>query len=229
MEHVDGSSDLLEPACVHHGDAIGDLEGIFPVVRHEHGRHARRGVEPPQPGPQVLADACVEGAEWLVEQQDAGLRGERAGERDPLPLPARELRRSPVREPLEPHVAEELAHAIGDARLRRAAHAEAEGDVLEDRHVLEERVVLEDQPHVARGGGGARHVGPVEAHRSRIRRLEPGEDAQERRLAATRGPEQREQLALRHLQRDIVERRVRPEALADPLDFEAHDETFTFR
>ena len=31
------------------------------------------------------------------------------------------------------------------------------------------------------------------------------------------------------LQRHVVERRVRPEALADPLDFEAHDVTLTFR
>ena len=44
-----------------------------------------------QPATQVLPDLGVERAERLVEQEDARLDRERAGERHALPLAAREL------------------------------------------------------------------------------------------------------------------------------------------
>jgi len=46
-------------------------------------------VKPTKPAPQVLADACIKGAEGLVEQQHPGLDRERTRKRHPLPLAAR--------------------------------------------------------------------------------------------------------------------------------------------
>ena len=56
-------------------------------------------VEAAQPGAQLLANARVERAERLVEQQHLRLDGERARERHPLPLAARELRRIALANP----------------------------------------------------------------------------------------------------------------------------------
>ena len=57
---------------------------------------------------QLLADARVERAERLVEQQHLGLDGERPGERHALPLAARELRRVAVAQVPDLHQLEQL-------------------------------------------------------------------------------------------------------------------------
>ena len=71
---------LFDAPVVHDHDAVGDLERLFLVVRHEHAGHVHVVVQPPQPPPQFLADLGVEGAERLVEQQHARLDRERARE-----------------------------------------------------------------------------------------------------------------------------------------------------
>ena len=58
-------------------------------------------VQASQPDAQLLADARVERAERLVEQQHLGLDRERPGERHALPLAARELGRVAVGEVLD--------------------------------------------------------------------------------------------------------------------------------
>ena len=107
-------ADLLDPALVHEHDAVGDLHRLLLVVRDEDRRHVDLVVEAPQPGSQLLADAGVERAEGLVEQQHLRLDGERARERHALALAARELRRVAVGKALELHE-------------RRAARAPARG------------------------------------------------------------------------------------------------------
>ena len=77
-----------------------------------------------------------------------------------------------------------LAVDLGVARAPRPRpHAQAEGDVLEHRHVPEERVVLEDEadrpvPRVRAG-----RILALEDDRTGVGRLEPGDDPQQRRLA----------------------------------------------
>ena len=116
------------------------------------------------------------------------------------------------------------AIAGGRRPVAAAAHPQAEGDVLEDRHVPEEGVVLEDEAHLALARGHVRHVVAVEEHpaAARVGELEAGDDPQERRLARARGAEERHELALGHVQVDAVEGGVRPELLADAVGLDAH-------
>jgi hypothetical protein len=77
-----------------------------------------------------------------------------------------------------------LQHALADLVLGHAVLAQAEGDVLLDRHVREERVGLEhhvDRPLVGRGSG---QIGAVQNDLARGRLLETGQHAQQRGLAA---------------------------------------------
>ena len=77
-----------------------------------------------------------------------------------------------MREPVELHELEERVHALRDRRfgrpVRARTHAQAEGDVLEDREMVEQRVVLEDEAHLALARVDGRGVFAVERHAARI-------------------------------------------------------------
>ena len=113
--------------------------------------------------PQVGAHLGVERAERLVEQQHLRVDGERAGQRHPLALAAGQLRRVAVLEPVEADDLEQLVDLPGDLGLGPLADRQAEGDVVAHRHVLERRVVLEDEPDAALL---RRHAGDVASRRS---------------------------------------------------------------
>src|SRR5439155_16483308 len=104
-------------------------------------------------------------------------------EAHPLALAAGELRGIALREPLELHEPQQLADALPDLRARHLADLEAERDILLDRHVLERRVVLEDEPDPALLRAAAGHLLLRDVDRARIRALEAGDAAQQRRLA----------------------------------------------
>ena len=74
---------------------------------------------------------------------------DRPGEGDPLLLSAGELGRVVAVPAGELHELEHLGDPAGDLRLRQLALAQRVGDVLGDRHVREQRVVLEEHAEVA--------------------------------------------------------------------------------
>ena len=114
---VRGRADLLDPAVVHDHDAVRDFERLFLVVRHEHARHVDLVVQAAQPAAQFLADARVERAERLVQQQHARLDRQRARQRDALPLAAGELVRVAVGQPVELHELEQRVHLFRNVLL----------------------------------------------------------------------------------------------------------------
>ena len=119
---------------------------LFLVVRDVDEGDADLGLDPLQLDLHLLAELQVERAQRLVEQQHLRLVDERPRQRHALRLAAGELRR----------LARPRSRGAGPARASRptcwrdlgfghaAALAEAEGDVVEDGHVREQRVVLED-------------------------------------------------------------------------------------
>ena len=68
----------------------------------------------------------------------------------------------------------------------------------------EQRVLLEDCVHVPFIGRQFVDLLPVEIDRARIGRDEPADDAQSRRLAAARGPEQGDKLLVFDRQAQIA-------------------------
>ena len=222
LEDLARGTHLLDVPAVHDRDPVGHLEGLLLVVGHEHAGHVDLVVQPAEPLAQLLAHLRVERAEGLVEEKDARLRGQRARQRHALALPARELRGEGPLQPFQLDQGEELLHALPSARLRPAAHAEPEGDVVEHAHVPEERVVLEDEADVALAHADLGDVLVVVAHRAVVGDLEPGDDPEQRRLPRARGPEQGEERPARHLEAHVVERQELVEALGDPGDPDAH-------
>jgi hypothetical protein len=166
----------------------------------------------------VLAQLLVERGERLIEQQQLRFLDERASERDALPLAARELVRLALRIGAELDELEHLADALRQLGVRDLVLPEPEGDVLLDGHVREQRIRLEhhvDGPLVRRNRS---HVDAVDVDPARGRTLEPGEHAQQRRLAAAGPAEQAEDLLLVDVERDVVDGDEIAELLRYALD-----------
>ena len=94
LVEVGRAAGLLDLAAVHHRDRVGHGHGLLLVVRDVHEGDPDVLLDPLELDLQLLAQAQVERAERLVEQQRARAVDQRAGERDALLLAAGELRRA---------------------------------------------------------------------------------------------------------------------------------------
>ena len=105
----------------------------------------------------LLAQFAVQGAERLIEQEEAGPVDQRASQCDPLLLAARHLAWLPVGEGRHLHHLERLAHHAVDVVLGCLLLPKAVGDVFRDGHVGEQRIVLKDGVDVALVGRDPLH------------------------------------------------------------------------
>ena len=161
----------------------------------------------------------VQVRERLVEEHDRGGGGEGAREGHALLLAAGELVRVASGEASEPDQVDDLGDPIAAGGPGQAeAHVVAHGQVREQGVVLEHDAdaALLGRHRVARPG----HEAAAQRDGARVRGLEARDEAQRGGLAAARGAEQGQDLALGHPERQPVDRRgaVRPEALADPIE-----------
>jgi hypothetical protein len=74
---------------VQHANSIGERGGILEGVRDEQRREPEAGEKRRELASHPIAGDRVEGGKRLVEQQQLGVPGQGAGERDPLALPSR--------------------------------------------------------------------------------------------------------------------------------------------
>src|SRR5262249_21007682 len=135
----------------------------------------------------------VEGPERLVEEEEGGAGEHGARERHALALAARERGDRALRVAREADEIERLgrARAAGPARPPPAA---ARGtDAVLDGEGGEERVLLEDGVDGAPLRREVGHVLAAQAHDARVGALVTADDAQERRLPAARGADEREE------------------------------------
>ena len=158
----------------------------------------------------------------------SGSRRERPGERHALPLAARELGRVAVAEALQLHEVDQLVDAGLRLGRRALADLQPERDVVAHRHVLEGRVVLEDEADASLLG---RRVGGVLAREedlARVGLLEAGDDPQQRRLARAARAEERGEGASVDIDRHVVERMEVPEVLRHVPHLNRHQLTPSF-
>ena len=217
-----GRSDLLDAPVVQDDEAVGERERLPLVVRHVHEGRAGLAMHAPELGLHLEADLEVEGGERLVQQEHLRPVHERPRERDPLQLPARELVRAP---PLEALQADERER-LGDPcpRRRRAGMPAIRRPKATFSKTSRCGNSVERWKTMFTGrrcGGRPRDVASLEQHPPLARAHEAGHDPQQGRLAAPRGPEQRDELALLDRQRDLVERELPPVAVRDVLENEA--------
>ena len=117
-----------------------------------------------------------------------------------------------IAEPVQLHQLQKLIYFLPDYFLRRSqaarANPQAESDILEDRHVPKQRVVLKDKADPAVAEAGSRSVVVMNQDRAVVivRDFDSRNDSQERGLAGAGRPEQRDQLAGFDLKAHVFER-----------------------
>ena len=137
--------------------------------------------------------------------RSAGREGERARDRDALLHPARQLPGMVVLEAGQLDELEHLVDALGAAASFPAEHLERQRDVLLHRAPVVEHGRLEDDPVVAVEPG--RRAGlPLTVTSPDGRLDDVADDAEQRRLAAARRADQRDELALADVEVDALER-----------------------
>ena len=216
-----GVVDLLDPASVHDRDPVGHRQRLLLVVGHVDERDPDVALDLLQLYLQALAQLQVERAEGLVQQQDLGQVDQRPGQRHALLLAARELGGPPVGLAGQPDALELLVHAPLGLGLVHLLAPEAEGDVVRDAQVGEQRVALEDgvgRPPVRRQPDD---VGAVDQHLALGRLLESGDHPQRGRLAAAARAQQGEELPFPDRQAEVVDRREVAELLGDVAQLDA--------
>ena len=191
---------------VEHREAVAHRERLLLVVRHVDERDPELLLELLQLDLELLAELEVERTERLVQQQSLRAIHERPSKRDPLPLAARQLRGLAAAVAPQAHELERLSRAPPPLVTRHLLHAQSVLHVLLNRHVREERVVLEDRVDVPRVGRQVRDVAPAELDRPLVGPLEAGYHPQRGRLAGARRAEHREELTAANLEVDAVDR-----------------------
>src|SRR5262245_24021459 len=218
-EHLARGIELGQLAQIHERREIRDAGGLLHIMRDDHDRIVRLELV------DQLLDLGgrdrIERRARLVEQDHLGLHRNRARDAEPLLLAARQAQtigRELVLD-LVPQggAAQRHLHPAFELRLRQLLiEANAEGDVLEDRHRKRGRLL----EHHADAGAqqievlpGRQDVVAVEQHLPlcalvRIEIVHPVEHAQERRFPAARGADEGRHLLLIERHRDRLERPV---------------------
>ena len=140
---------LLQKAAIHHGHLVGHGDGLELVVRHVDDRGLQVLVEALDLGAHLHAQLGVEVGERLVHQEDRGVAHQRAAESHTLLLAARELARLALEQVRHVEHLRRFPDLPVDLVPRQLAHLQREGEVLVDRLLRIERVVLEHHRDVA--------------------------------------------------------------------------------
>ena len=196
--------DLEDLPVTHHRDPLPQRHRLDLVVGHVHRRHPELLVQLRERRAHAHAQLRVEVREGLVHEERLGLAHDRAAHRDSLALAAGELGRPPLEELVQAEHRGDLLDASRDLALGHPPHLQAVAEVLANAHVRVQGVALEDHRDVAVTWREIGDVAPADPDLAGRDLLEPRDRAQQRRLPAARGTDQRDELAVLDPQRDVV-------------------------
>ena len=215
-------ADLLHPPLVHHGDAVRHDQRLFLVVGDEERGQTRAGAASGAP-PAASARAACGRARRTARRAAAAAAETRWRGRAPRAAAGRPRaacgRRSAM--PRELDHLQGFGHPLGDLRLCHAPHGQRIGDVAGDAHMREQGIVLEHHADVALRRIEIGDVRAVDQDAARIRRLEAGDDLEQRRLARAAGAKDGDELAGATREAHVGEGHHLAETLARPFDVEA--------
>jgi hypothetical protein len=212
-DDVERHAALEGAAVIEDRHPVGEEQRFIQVVCDEHDRDGELAAQLGELGVETLARGAIDRRERLVEQEHVGLAREGAGDGDALLLPTREVRGQPVLESVEMHAREQIERPALACVARhvdhRLHHVRGRGEVREQAVMLEH----EPDPPLARGEIDARariEPGyPVGTDVALLRPGQPGDRTQDRRLAAARRADEREQLLRRAVELDVERYRRR--------------------
>ena len=179
--------ELYRDGGIHDEDLIRHGEGFLLVV----GDIDHRGIEFFLNVLQLFAKGETGGdvkrGHRLVKKDDVGIQRQGASDGDTLLLSAREGARLLILMLREPHLLDEPERRIAGDGFGLLLDLERILDVLQDRHILKECVILKNEPHLPLGRGRIRDIDSVFDNLAVGRGDEPDQHAQEGGLAAAGG------------------------------------------
>ena len=143
-----GGADLLNLPRAHHRDPVAQAHGLPLVMGDVEEGDTHLVMDQVQLDQHSLAELQVQGSQGFVQKKDLGLVDQGPGDGDTLFLPSAQLVRLFMA--LVGHL-NQLKHLVdfpGYLMEGFLGHLQAEGDVLPDRHVGKECVVLKDRVHL---------------------------------------------------------------------------------
>ena len=208
---------LLHHAALHHRNARAQRHRLDLVVRDVHAGDAAGLVQPLDFGAHLHAQLGVQVGQRLVKQEELRLARQRPPHGHALALAARELAGPAVQQVADLQHGRHFVDALLALGLGHLAHLQRKADVVGHAHGGVERVALEHHGNVAVTRGHAHHVLAADAHFALGGRIQPGNDVEQRGLAAARGPDQDEELARCHVDVHLVQHLHAFVALAEAL------------
>ena len=213
---------LKKMAAFENADPVPEVERFILVVRDEKGRDGELFLDLPEMAPQLTSNFCVESSKGLVEEENAGGIRERSREGDALELAPGELVGVPAAESDESHEVEQLLPLLRPLGGGDSPDPEPELHVLGDRHVPEDRVVLEHESRPALLRREPSDVAAVDEDSSAVDLREARDQPQDRALSASRRAEQDEELPLGDVERHLIDDRQIPEAFGKAVERNRH-------
>ncbi len=168
----------------------------------------------------------VEIGQRLVEKKRLGLAHDGAADGDALALAAGELAGAAFEIVGEVERRRRPLDLAGDRVLGLAGHLQREADIAAHGHMRIERVGLEDHGQSAPGGRFPGDVDAVDLDRAAADILQPGDEAQQRGLAAAGGADEDDEFAVIDVEVDAGNDLDLTEDLAHALECDlAHGRT----
>jgi hypothetical protein len=214
-----------------HAELVANDPRAWNVVRHHHERGATLFRLDQQLIDLASRDRVEAGAR-LVHEQNRRIERHRAGEPGPLLHPSRQVARHFVERLVETDVGELLLRPfanVGVGPVSVAPHGKRH--VVPDRHRVEQRGVLKQEAHVLSNvgeivPGQLRDVAFADEHLPAVGPHQRNDVAKGDALACAAASEQAKGLALRDLERNIVEYLQRAERLGYVIEsHRAHPDT----
>lgn len=131
--------------------------------------------------------------------------------------------RIPVLEALQSSQFHQLGDTVTDDRLTGFLDFQAKGDILEHRHMLEQRIILEDKADLTLLRRKMVHRPAVENNLAAVRRLKSCKHPQDRGFAAAAWAEQPDQMAFGNAEMDILHRMKIAKMLIESPDLYMHN------
>ncbi len=128
------------------------VKRFFLIVGDHHRRQAELALQGADLDAHFQAQLGIQVGQRFVEQQHVGSDHDRAGQRDPLLLAARQLARQAVGQMVEPHQTQRFVDPRGDRSAAILRISRPKPTLSRTRHVREQRVVLEHEAGIALPG-----------------------------------------------------------------------------
>ena len=210
-------AELEKLAVPDHADPGGHGHGLDLVVGHVENGRAKLELDPLELETKLRAKLRIQRGERLVHQVDRGIADQRAANGHPLHLAAGQAGGTVVQLARDVQQLRGLFDALADDGLGHASRrrAQRERQIVIDREVRIQRILLEDKGDIARSRRIMRDVAAVDHDRAVIGALEPGDQPQRRGLAGTARPEQDQEFPVVDRQRELAYRLDSAEALGD--------------